>query len=90
MRVFLTGASGYIGGAVAVKLVNAGAVVRGLVRDPGKAEALAYLGVEPVLGTLDDADPLNTVEHLNAHPQKTSRLPFVDARLHKPRRGRVA
>jgi uncharacterized protein YbjT (DUF2867 family) len=34
MRVFLTGASGYIGGAGAVKLVNAGAVVRGLVRDP--------------------------------------------------------
>jgi uncharacterized protein YbjT (DUF2867 family) len=44
MRVFLTGASGYIGGAVVVKLVNAGAVVRGLVRDPGKAEALAHLG----------------------------------------------
>jgi uncharacterized protein YbjT (DUF2867 family) len=44
MRVPLTGASGYIGGAVAVKLVNAGAVVRGLVRDPGKAEALAHLG----------------------------------------------
>jgi uncharacterized protein YbjT (DUF2867 family) len=43
MRVFLTGASGYIGGG-AVKPVNAGAVVRGLVRDPGKAEALAHLG----------------------------------------------
>jgi uncharacterized protein YbjT (DUF2867 family) len=40
MRAFLTGASGNIGGAGAVKLVNAGAVVRGLVRDPGKAEAL--------------------------------------------------
>ena len=30
MRVFLTGASGYVGGTVAVKLVNGGAVVRGL------------------------------------------------------------
>ena len=44
MRVFLTGVFGYVGGAVAVKLVNAGAVVRGLVRDTGKAEALAHLG----------------------------------------------
>jgi len=35
MRVFLTGASGYIGGAVAVKLVNAGAVVLPFLSDAG-------------------------------------------------------
>lgn len=55
MRIFLTGASGYIGGSVAVRLVAAGHAVRGLVRNPEKAQELEHLGIEPVLGTLDEA-----------------------------------
>jgi nucleoside-diphosphate-sugar epimerase len=58
MRIFITGASGFIGGTVARKLLTAGHSVRGLVRDPVKAEKLAQLGIEPVLGTLDDRDLL--------------------------------
>ncbi|MET4491206.1 NAD-dependent epimerase/dehydratase family protein [Bradyrhizobium sp. LA7.1] len=54
MKVFLTGASGFIGGAVASRLVQAGHSVRGLVRDPQKAEACRKFGVEPILGTLAD------------------------------------
>jgi nucleoside-diphosphate-sugar epimerase len=55
MRIFLTGANGYIGGAVAAVLVARGHHVRGLVRDITKAAAVAAHGVDPVLGTLDDA-----------------------------------
>jgi nucleoside-diphosphate-sugar epimerase len=55
MKVFITGATGYIGGSVAAALIAAGHRVRGLVRDAAKAAALAARGVEPALGDLDDA-----------------------------------
>jgi nucleoside-diphosphate-sugar epimerase len=55
MLVFLTGANGYIGGAVAVLLIRAGHRVRGLVRNRAKADTVAAHGVEPVIGSLDDA-----------------------------------
>jgi len=55
MLVFLTGANGYIAGAAAVALVAAGHRVRGLVRDRAKADMVAAHGVEPVIGSLDDA-----------------------------------
>jgi nucleoside-diphosphate-sugar epimerase len=55
MIVFLTGANGYIGGAAAMTLIRAGHRVRGLVRDRAKADTVAAHGVEPVIGSLDDA-----------------------------------
>jgi nucleoside-diphosphate-sugar epimerase len=55
VRVFVTGANGFIGGAVASALVAAGHTVRGLVRDNAKAAAVAAYGIEPVIGTLDEA-----------------------------------
>lgn len=55
MHVFVTGAGGYIGGTVASRLVQAGHAVTGLIRDAAKAGDLARLGVQPVVGTLDDA-----------------------------------
>jgi nucleoside-diphosphate-sugar epimerase len=54
MKLFLTGATGYIGGSVAVRLVADGHQVRGLARDRAKADALMVLGIEPVFGELDD------------------------------------
>jgi nucleoside-diphosphate-sugar epimerase len=60
MRVFLTGANGYIGGAVAVVLIEAGHRVRGLVRSAAKAELVAAYGIEAVVGSLDDAALLQT------------------------------
>ena len=59
MKIFCTGASGYIGGSVAAHLVAAGHQVTGLVRSQDKAEAVRARGIEPVLGTLDDADVLS-------------------------------
>src|SRR5262245_11285585 len=54
MKVFCTGASGYIGGSVAAHLAAAGHHVTGLVRSPEKAEAVRAFGIEPIMGTLDD------------------------------------
>lgn len=54
MKVFVTGASGYIGGSVATALRAAGHRVAGLVRSAQKAEQVRALGIEPVSGTLDD------------------------------------
>lgn len=55
MRIFITGATGYIGGSVAQHLRRAGHTVVGLSRRPEKAAELRTLGIEPVLGDLDDA-----------------------------------
>lgn len=52
MKIFVTGATGYIGGSVAVRLTQEGHTVRGLCRDPQKAERLRTLGIEPVAGAL--------------------------------------
>ncbi|RDK01563.1 NAD-dependent epimerase/dehydratase family protein [Paraburkholderia lacunae] len=54
MKIFITGASGFIGGSVAAHLVRAGHRVRGLIRKPEHAAELQRLGIEPVIGTLDD------------------------------------
>ncbi|WP_433444987.1 NAD-dependent epimerase/dehydratase family protein [Nonomuraea sp. CA-141351] len=54
MRVFVTGATGYIGGSVADRMLRDGHQVTGLVRSPDKARMLERIGVTPVLGTLDD------------------------------------
>ncbi|GAA3708627.1 NAD-dependent epimerase/dehydratase family protein [Nonomuraea antimicrobica] len=53
MRIFLTGATGYLGGSLAVRLAQAGHHVRGLTRTPETIEPLRALGLDPVLGTLD-------------------------------------
>ena len=58
MKIFCTGASGYIGGSVAAHLVAAGHQVTGLVRSADKADAVRARGIEPVLGTLDDSEIL--------------------------------
>lgn len=59
MKIFCTGASGYIGGSVAAHLAAAGHQVTGLVRSPEKANAVRTFGIEPVMGTLDDAEILS-------------------------------
>jgi len=55
LRVFLTGASGYIGGSVAAALLAAGHKVAGLARSAERGREIAALGIEPVIGSLADA-----------------------------------
>ncbi|TBR18073.1 NAD-dependent epimerase/dehydratase family protein [bacterium] len=54
MQVFLTGATGYIGSAVAAALLRAGHDVRGLARSRAKAAELQAAGVAAVLGELSN------------------------------------
>lgn len=55
MNVFVTGASGYIGGSVSSALVKKGYKVRGLTRTHSVASQLATYGIDPVIGELDDS-----------------------------------
>lgn len=52
--IFVTGATGFIGGSVARLLAAAGAQVRGLGRSEARAAGLATMGVQPVIGSLSD------------------------------------
>lgn len=58
MRVFLTGAAGFIGSSIAAGLVRAGHQVTGLVRKPEQVAELATIGVQGIVGTLDDRELL--------------------------------
>jgi nucleoside-diphosphate-sugar epimerase len=58
MRIFITGASGYVGSVVSEKAVKAGHTVLGLARSESSATKLKQLGVTPILGTLQDLDLL--------------------------------
>ena len=58
MRVFLTGANGWIGSVVAQDLLKAGHSVVGLVRSKDKSQDLAGAGLTPLVGSLLDLDVL--------------------------------
>ena len=58
MKIFVTGASGWIGSAVVPELLQAGHQVTGLARSEASAEALAKAGAEVEHGTIDDLDLL--------------------------------
>jgi len=60
MRLFVTGASGWIGSAVVPELTAAGHHVTGLARSEASAAALRTAGASVVLGTLDDLDILRS------------------------------
>lgn len=58
MKIFLTGATGYIGGALAEKLIQSGHTVTGLVRSEEKIPLLQARGIDAIAGTLDSPDIL--------------------------------
>ncbi len=61
MKIFVTGATGYIGGSVATRLLADGHQVIGLARSDEAAASLEQRGIEPVRGTLNDYGPLQQV-----------------------------
>ena len=59
MRVLVIGASGFIGGAVALRLIRGGFTVCALLRDPAKSSRLQDAGLSICAGSLDDAPSLS-------------------------------
>lgn len=67
MRVFLTGASGFIGSRILAELLAAGHQVTGLARSDSSAQALKAAGADVHRGTLEEPDTLATAaQHADA------------------------
>jgi nucleoside-diphosphate-sugar epimerase len=64
MRVFITGATGYIGSAVAERLRTAGHELTGLARSDSAAARLPAAGIQPVRGDFSDSKSVGSAARL--------------------------
>ena len=81
MRVFITGASGWIGTALTKELVAGGHEVRGLARSDASAEKITTLGGTAVRGEMTDHDVIAAKTGLPAAAVDPERLGVFGALL---------
>jgi uncharacterized protein YbjT (DUF2867 family) len=58
MRIFVTGASGWIGSALVPELIGAGHQVLGLARSDASAKAVADMGADVLRGDINETGTL--------------------------------
>jgi nucleoside-diphosphate-sugar epimerase len=76
MRVFVTGASGWVGSAVVPDLIGAGHQVLGLARSDSSAAAISAMGADVLRGDLGDLDDLDVLRSAAAGSDGVVHLAF--------------
>jgi uncharacterized protein YbjT (DUF2867 family) len=84
MRLFITGASGFIGTAVVAEMLAAGHDVIGLARSRESADRLTAQGADVLEGSLDDLSSLHTAAAEGDPSRIPSRRPVRAGNQRRP------